>query len=226
MIKPENDIFIGYDNRLFYDALANLISSKDQYNVVGGVENGDKLLAQIKMNEAEIIIIELEFPNSKSIEYLKSLNTEFPDRKVILIAPICRNGNTATIIETGICGFILKKCNREDLFNALEHVIENKKYFCSNITQHILKEYHSLKESDKQLLSNREIQILQKLVNGHSNKKRASDLSISESTVKTHRKNLMSKIGAYNLLTLVRYACRNNLIEHGRDTFCLSCPYK
>ena len=226
MIKPEIDVFIGYDNRLFYDALASLISSKDQYKVLGGLENGDKVLEQLKLNHADVILIELEFPNKKSIEYLKTLTTEFPDRKILLIAPICHNGNTSIVIETGICGFILKKCNREDLFTAIDHVAEDMKYFCSNITQHILKEYHNLKESDKQLLSHREIQILQKLVNGNSNKKIAYELTISESTVKTHRKNLMSKVGAYNLLTLVRYACRNNLIEHGRDSFCLSCPYK
>ena len=95
---------------------------------MGGVENGEKILELIKLNTAEIIIIELEFPNKKSIEYLKTLIAEFPDRKVLLIAPICHNGNTSTVIDTGVSGFILKKCNREDLFNALEHVAEDKKY--------------------------------------------------------------------------------------------------
>jgi len=226
MIKPEIDIFIGYDNRLFYDALANLISSKDSYNVLGGIENGENVLEKLKLNRADIILIELEFPNTKSIKYLEKLHAEFPDRKILLVAPICNNGNTSTVIDTGINAFILKKCNREDLFNAIDHVAENKKYFCSNITQHLLKEYHSLKDTDKQLLSQREIEILKKLVNGNSNKKISIELGISESTVKTHRKNLMGKIGAYNQISLVRYACRNNLIEFGADTFCLSCPYK
>ena len=226
MTSATLDIFIGYDNRLFYDGLTTLISSKPPFHVTGGAENGMEVFKRLKINKPDIIIIELEFPNKRSIEYLKNLNDQFPNQKTMLISAICNNGNISAVMDTGLNSFILKKCNKEDLFNALEHVAEDKKYYCATVTQFLLKEYRSLKESDRQLLTQREIQILQKLVNGNSNKEISNELDISESTVKTHRKNLMNKVGAYNLLTLVRYACRSNLIDFGKESFCISCPYK
>lgn len=226
MTSAPLDIFIAYDNRLFYEGLTTLISSKPSFNVTGGAENGMEVFKRLKINKPDIIIIELEFPNKRSIEYLKKLNDQFPNQKTMLISAICNNGNISAVMDTGLSSFILKKCNKEDLFNAIEHVAEDKKFYCSVVTQFLLKEYRSLQDSDKQLLTHREIQILQKLVNGNSNKEISNELNISESTVKTHRKNLMNKVGAYNLLTLVRYACRSNLIDFGKESFCLSCPYK
>ena len=226
MNSQSTKIFIGYDNRLFYDGLAALISTKESYNVIGGAENGLEVIKRLKINRPEIILIELEFPNKRSIEYLSDLKIQFPNQNLMLISAICNNGNISAVMDTGLNSFILKKCNKEDLFNALDHVAEEKQYFCSVVTQYLLKEYRHLQESDRQLLTQREIQILQKLVNGNSNKKISDELAISESTVKTHRKNLMTKVGAYNLLSLVRFACRSNLIDFGRDSFCLACPYK
>jgi DNA-binding NarL/FixJ family response regulator len=226
MLQTPIDIFIGYDNRLFYDGLASLISSKPTYNVIGGAENGEDTVRRLKIKPGEIVVIELEFPTNRSIEYLANLHYEFPDQRMVLISAICNNGNISAVMDTGIDAFILKKCNREDLYNTLEHAAEGKKYYCATVTQFLLKEYRTLSHDNKQLLTQREIQILQKLVNGNSNKSISEDLEISESTVKTHRKNLMHKVGAYNLLSLVRYACRSNLIDFGNDSFCASCPYK
>ena len=93
MLQTPTDIFIGYDNRLFYDGLASLISLKSEYNVVGGAENGDDTIRRLKINPCEIIVIELEFPTNRSIEYLSSIHVEFPDQKIVLISAICNNGN-------------------------------------------------------------------------------------------------------------------------------------
>jgi DNA-binding NarL/FixJ family response regulator len=129
-------------------------------------------------------------------------------------------------MDTGIHSFILRNCNKEDFFNALSHLDDNKKYYCSTITQMLLQEYHDMKNEGSRLLTQRELDVLKGLVNGNTNKDISSDLKINESTVKTHRKNLMNKVGAGNLFSLVRYACRNKLIDFGMDSFCLGCPYR
>ena len=201
------NVFIGYDNRLCYEGIASLISTHS-YNVTGAAENGEEVIKRLQIHTPDIVLIELEYPNKRPIEYLSNIKSGFPEVKIVLISAICNNGNISAVMDTGLSSFILKKCTKEDLFSALDSVSDGKQYFCSVITQCLLNEYHHLKEIDKGLLTNRERQILRRLVNGNSNRMISDELSISESTVKTHRKNLMNKVGAGNLLTLVRYACR------------------
>jgi DNA-binding NarL/FixJ family response regulator len=220
------DIFIGYDDKLVYEGIAAILSAKPSYNVLGGAPNGEDVFKRLKFELPKVIIIEMGIPTTANIEYLTDLNKGYPHPKKMLISSLCNNGNISKIMDTGIHSFILRNCNREDFFNALSHLDDNKKYYCSTITQMLLKEYHDMRNEDNRLLTQRELDVLKGLVNGNSNKEISIDLQINESTVKTHRKNLMNKVGAGNVFSLVRYACRNKLIDFGMDSFCLGCPYR
>jgi len=226
MIASPTDIFIGYDDKLVYEGLASMLSAKPSYNVLGGTKNGDDVFKRLKLKIPKYILIEIGIPSKKSIKYLSELHSEYPMQQIMLISSVCNNGHISKIMETGITSFLLKSCNKEDLFNAFAHLDEGKRFFCSTITQLLLKEYQEFKNEDNKLLTHRELEVLKGLVNGNSNKEISNTLDINESTVKTHRKNLMHKVGAGNLLSLVRYACRNRLIDFGMDSFCLGCPYR
>jgi NarL family two-component system response regulator LiaR len=226
MTASPTDIFIGYDDKLVYEGLASMLSAKPTYNVIGGAKNSEDVFKRLKFENPKVIIIELGVPTTANIEYLNNLNTQHPHPKIMLISSVCNNGNISKIMDSGIQSFILKSCNREDFFNALSHIDENKKYYCSTITQMLLKEYHDMKNKSNGVLTQRELDVLKGLVNGNTNKEISFKLQINESTVKTHRKNLMNKVGAGNLFSLVRYACRNKLMDFGMDSFCLGCPYR
>jgi DNA-binding NarL/FixJ family response regulator len=226
MNTSPTDIFIGYDDKLVYEGMASMLSAKPSYNVLGGAPNGEDVFKRLKFELPKLIIIEMGIPTTTNIEYLADLNKEYPLPKTMLISSLCNNGNISKIMDTGIHSFILRNCNKEDFFNALSHLDDNKKYYCSTITQMLLQEYHDMKNEGSRLLTQRELDVLKGLVNGNTNKDISSDLKINESTVKTHRKNLMNKVGAGNLFSLVRYACRNKLIDFGMDSFCLGCPYR
>ena len=226
MTASPTDIFIGYDDKLIYEGMASMLYTKPAYNVLGGAKNGEDVFKRLKFENPKVIIIELGIPSKANIEYLKQINVEHPIPKTMLISSICNNGNISKIMDTGIQSFMLKSCNKEDFFNALSHLEDNKKYYCSTITQMLLKEYHDMKDKEISLLTPRELDVLRGLVKGITNKEISINLNINESTVKTHRKNLMNKVGAGNLFSLVRYACRNKLIDFGMDSFCLGCPYR
>jgi len=226
MITNPTDIFIGYEDRLIYEGFAALLSTRSDLNVLGGARNGDDVFNRLKFTSPKILIVEISIPNAKYIRYLHDLHAEYPSVNVLLISNLCNHGNISRVMETGIISFILKGCTKEDLYNAISHIEEGKKYYCSTITQLLLKEYREMQNEENRILTRREKEVLRRLINGNTNKEISRELMINESTVKTHRKNLMEKIGADNLLSLVRYACRNNLVDFGEDSFCLSCPYK
>jgi DNA-binding NarL/FixJ family response regulator len=226
MNTSPTDIFIGYEDKLVYEGLSAMISVKPAYNVIGGARNGEDVYKRLKFEVPKVIIIEVGVPTTNNIDYLKDLNTQYPHPKIMLITSVCNNGNISRIMETGIQSFILKSCNREDFFNALSHLDDNKKYYCSTVTQMLLQEYQDMRNKSNGVLTQREMDVLKGLVNGDTNKEISFALKINESTVKTHRKNLMNKVGAGNLFSLVRYACRNKLVNFGMDSFCLGCPYR
>ena len=226
MITNPTDIFIGYEDRLIYEGFAALLSTKSDLNVLGGAKNGDDVLNRLKYISPKILIIEISIPTSKNIRYLHDLHSDYPLLNIMLVSNLCNHGNISRVMETGILSFILKDCNKEDFFNAISHIEDGKKYFCSTITQLLLKEYREMQNEENRVLTRREKEVLRRLISGNTNREISTELMINESTVKTHRKNLMDKIGADNLLSLVRYACRNNLVDFGEDSFCLSCPYK
>ena len=98
-------------------------------------------------------------------------------------------------------------------------------YICADISKSLLSGKRRIQEEENKLLTDREKEVLFLLVNNTSIKKIAHSLKISENTVKTHRRNIHSKFGVSNLIGLVRYACRSNLIDFGDDEYCMVCPY-
>lgn len=213
MSLPRTQIIIGYNNKLISESLSSLILHKPFYQVNALIPNGPELIKQLKYKTADYILIEEDMPNFTTIEYLEQIRDAYPLKKIILIANTCNNGYTSKLMSCGLSAFLLKSCAKEDFYIALSKIAEGKKFFCSTITQLLLKEYSEKEDEQSMSLTPRELHVLKYLVNGRTNKEIAVELKISESTIKTHRKNLMTKFGVNNLIGLVKYAYQENLID-------------
>ncbi len=213
MSLPQIQIVIGYTNRLMCEALSSMIEHKPFYQVNAVIPNGPELIKHLKSINVDYVLIEEEVPNFNTIDYLEKIKDEFPLMKIILVANKCYNGYVSKLMNCGLNAFLLKTCGKEDFYLALSKMSEGKKYYCSCITQLLLREYSEKENEPRMALTNRELHVLKYLVDGYANKEIAAELKISESTIKTHRKNLMEKFGAKNLISLVRYACMENLLN-------------
>lgn len=226
-LSTKKSFLIGYHNRLCADGLKSILSNNDQDVSIDTIQNGRSLVNQLKSKKYDLLIVDLIYPGCDSIGYLTEIKRTYRSQKILLISDLIQNGSLVDILNTGIEGYILHTCSSRDLENAMTRILNNENYVCTTITTQVLR---SLKESANQSqvisLTNREKEILGYLIKMHSNKSIAEQLNISELTVKTHRKNLMKKFGSKNLLSLVRYACRENLINGDSDDFCKGCPHK
>lgn len=226
MDRPQHNILIGFKTRLFSDGLECIVNSSDGYRVLYTFPIGDYQIEDLPSGSNEhILILELNCPTNREIEYITQLKIRFPAIRILVISLLPRHHIGITLIESGISAYILKSCGNRDLFTALNKIVEGKHYYCSDLTESILssnKKTEQLKEIE---LTDREKEILGMLVGSMTNKNIAIHLNISENTVKTHRKNIQAKFGVSNLIGMVRYACRSNLIEFGDDGFCMVCPY-
>ncbi len=213
MSVEKSGIFIIYSERLFCDGMRSMLVGEEEYYISGMTDRAELALNEISSCHPDILLLEVEQANVLTIDFIDTLKAKHHSLPIFLIASEMKRGLTENIIDSGISGFIFKSGNKDELLKGLSRLRSNDRYFCREISQMLLKDFQDLNQDKDELLTYRERQILELLVDGETNQKIASVLRISENTVKTHRRNMMEKFGARNLLGMVRYAFEKNIIS-------------
>lgn len=216
-------IFIGYNEKFIFDSIHLIYSEMSDVQVIGGVEN-DKLLESFDKLNFNILLIELGQIRPKELDFISNVKQCLPEVSLFLLTSKIPPYTVSSLINHQPDGLMLKSCSKNDLINATKKIIEGEKYYCHKITQMLYSDMLDERDHKNHCLTKREEEILLKLVLGETNFKIASDLNISETTVKTHKRNIMHKLGASNNFALLRYACKRNLIPRVSDKFCKECP--
>lgn len=226
MGSQKHKLFIGYTTRLFSDGLEAMVRDFEKIECFQSAPIGESLANNLAVDPSiEILVLELNCPNKRHLDLIQSIRQSLPSLKILLLSLKPRNDIGIDLIDSGIYSYLLKTCGKEDLRSALDKIIQDMPYICAEISKTLLTRKRRKQEEENIELTDREKEILSLLVNNTSNKQIAHSLQISENTVKTHRRNIHSKFGVSNLIGLVRYACRSNLIDFGDDGYCMVCPY-
>ena len=226
MTQKKHQIIIGYTERMFAQGLESIIDGFDDFIVFEKARVGEKLIALInRLETVEILIVELDHPTKNDLAYITSLVETYPLTQILLVSHQPRNYVGRKLIESGIDAYLLKECSKHDVLIALNKIIDNRNYFCSDITKVLMSSDNDCRIKEEVDLTVREKEILTRLVNSSTNREIGKDLGLSENTIKTHRRNIQAKFGVNNLLGMVRFACRTNLIGFGEDDYCMDCPH-
>lgn len=213
-------ISIIYIHQLWADALQSLL---DGHNEIRVSQVFPVSKTAIWSNEHDSIsLLEVTYPDAnilKTVKFLKSRN-----QKVIVVGYLLDNEFVEMLLNEGLDGYVLKTCCKNSLFDAISKVDQGTKYFCGPVTEVLA---NRLKErNSKPFLTDREKDVLIGLVSFKRSNDIAELLNISEATVRTHRKNLMRKFGSKNYIGLLRYACREGILDSPGEKFCLGCKRK
>jgi len=218
---------IGYTNRLFAEGLELMIKGFEGYELVHSLRN-DKILSYptLKLNETNLLIMELDIPKKSDLDLIFSILEYYAGSLILLISGHPSPGMAAELIDSGISAYLLKSCIPTDLKSALDKISDGKNFFCSTITAELLVGKNKNQHDEKlNLLTQREKEILILLVNNNPTCEVAQKLKISENTVKTHKRNIQSKLGFNSIIEMLLYAVRNSMVEVGYHDLCLACPY-
>lgn len=218
-------IVIGYSNTLVCDGLEILIDKSNEFEVKDRALLGSNLIDLLNHGKIiDILIVELNYPQKKDLRLIQKIVESHPNLGILVVSLTPHNSLASSFLESGIHAYILKSCNKSDLLIALKKVKEQSNYFCSTITKSILVD-HKHGEVEQKQLTDREKEVLGLLVKGNTNTQVSKYLGLTESTVKTHRRNIQNKFGVNNLIGMIRFACRANFIDFGDDEFCANCPH-
>ena len=211
-------VFITDDHEIYLEGLALLLGKQDGIEVIGTATSGKELLGQVQNLQADVLLLDVYLPDLGEEEILQQIRAARPELRIIYLTLLRGTRYIHKLSKYNIQGYLLKNASLDELLLALKTVQDGGSYFSKDI--HIGDRDEDFRNTitieDKQIdeiLSRRELEVLRLICKEYSNAEIADKLFLSVSTVETHRKNLIAKLGVNNTVGLVKFALRNNLID-------------
>lgn len=218
-MKDKIRIAIAEDQQIFRNGLKLLLNENSNITIVGEAANGEEILDLLDKKEVDIVLMDIKMPIMDGIEATQIAIRKFPDLKVIVLSMFGEEEYIVKMLEVGIKGFLLKNVEEEELIKAITIVHDGKNYFSNELLPAITNSFMQKKTSEKEQalmnekLTKREVEVLQLICKGFTNKEIADSMFISPRTAGGHRSNLLGKTGCKNTADLVGFAIKNNLIK-------------
>ena len=182
-------------------AIALLVVIADAASAHDGIQ-------QFRKHRPDITLMDLRLPDMSGVDAIAAIRSEFPDARIIMLTTFEGDVEIQRALEAGARGYILKNAMDLDLVAAIQRIAEGKTVLDPQITL-----IGNLKGERDTGLTPRELEILQHIVAGKSNKEIATELGLSVNTVSVHRANIMDALGLHKTAELVVYAIKNGLVN-------------
>ncbi len=219
-------ILIADDHKIMREGLRALLDKQSDMQVVAEAEDGLTTVRLARELAPDIVIMDIAMPDLNGIGATKKIKAELPDVKVIALSMHSDRRFIAEMFRSGASGYLLKDHSFEELSNAIRVVVSNRIYLSPSIAGIVIEDYVRQLQKDEispvtDVLTDREVEVLQLIAEGHSTKDIAFRLHVSTKTVETHRRQIMEKLDLFSIAELTKYAIRQGLTTvegyKGRD---------
>ncbi|MFB5675247.1 response regulator [Paenibacillus terreus] len=193
-------VLIVDDHWVVREGLKLILETDSQYEVVGEAEEGRTALSLIEELAPDVILMDLNMPGMSGLETMEALRERNNKTPVIILTTYNEDDLMIKGLSLGAKGYLLKDTSRENLFRTLESALRGETLLQPEITAKVFadrlkKEEPSAPVREQNLISEKEMFILQSIARGCRSKEIAFDLGISERTVKAHLTNIYNKLG-------------------------------
>ena len=209
-------IIIADDHQIFLEGLVALLKDVENIDIVGTATNGLDVIAFLKNNTVDLVIMDIHMPEMDGMELNKIIKKEYPKVKNLVLSTYSSPDKIAHFAKNGANGYLLKNTEKSELLTAINTIMNDENYFSEEVKKKYMNSIFTPNNNandDISQLSQREEEILKLIVQEYTAQEIAEKLFISQHTVNTHRKNLLSKLNAKNIAGLVKYAIKNGIIE-------------
>ena len=208
-------LIIADDHTMFLQGIVSLIEHESGIKIIGKAVNGIEVLNILKIQSADMVILDISMPEMDGIELSKILKKEYPFIKIIIVSTHSNAKIISRLIRIGVNGYLLKNAEKSELLEAIYSVSDGKNYFSKEVEEQHLSNTQKIEKQISNLteLSSREKEILILIAHEYNTAEIAEKIFISFNTVNTHRRNLLSKLNAKNTAGLVKYAVENGLVD-------------
>ncbi len=204
-------LLIVDDHSIVREGLKQILSDDPEIVVADYAVNGLEALEKIKKNEFNIVVLDIALPDMSGLDVLKEIKIIKPELSVLILTMYPEKKFAVQALKAGASGYITKGSGLKELKDALRIVSEGRKYVSTTLAEKLASDLEtgSEKQSHKEL-SEREFEVMLKLVSGNTTKEIAYKLGLSSKTISTYRYRILTKMNLKNNVELLHYA-----IEHG-----------
>ena len=215
---PAVKILIVDDQPMIGEGLKQMLNFEKSFTVINFAKDGNECLDMIKHGEhPNVVLMDIKMSGMNGFEATKNIKKEFPEVKVIILTNYDDPKYVEQSIHAGAHGFLLKDVERADLIAAIRDVANDREIMDYKIVKKVflsIKNKPAVRLADEDLsLTKRELEILECLAQGYSDKEIASSLYISEHTSRTHIRNIYHKMDVHSRSQAVAKAIRAGLID-------------
>ena len=200
-------VLIADDHAVVRMGLASLLGTSKAIEVVGEAFDGEDTIKKALKLKPDVVVMDLVMPRKDGIIATTELHEKLPEAKVLILTTFSSSENIAKTLKAGASGAVLKSSSNDELIGAVLKVAKDERYLSADI-EHLLEDDPPLPD-----LSPRQIEILDSIARGLTNKDIASQLDISLESVKSHIKIILEKLSAASRAEAASIAQRKHLLE-------------
>jgi DNA-binding NarL/FixJ family response regulator len=195
------------DHPVFREGLSTIIGSQQDMLLVAQAANAVEAMAEFRRHRPDVTLMDLRLPGTNGTDTLITIRGEFPQARIIMLTTTDSDGEIQRALRAGASAYILKSMPKNELLGVIRAVHSFRRHVPPEVAARLAEH---LGEDD---LTTRELEVLRLIRDGFRNKQIADQLSISETTVNFHIKNLVDKLGANDRTHAVTIALRRGLMQ-------------
>lgn len=210
------------DHVLFRKGIASILAGRPGLDVVGEASNGFEAQEKARETMPDIILMDIHMPGCSGLEAVATIKREMPHVGIIMLTVSEDEEDLFTAIKNGAQGYLLKNLNPDDLFEMLDTVRRGEAGLTTAMMARVLDEFRrqprreDTQQPAQEQLTPRELEVLQQVAKGATNKAIAETLFISENTVKIHLRNILDKLHLQNRIQAATYALQEGLVDRAK----------
>ena len=203
-------VFIVDDHQIVIEGIKSLLLDENCIDLVGCANTAQNCLQFFKIKTADVILMDINLPDTSGIELCNTITKNYLDTKVIALSTHNQGTYVRKMMENGASGYLLKNADKHEILKAITTVNEGKNYLTFEAERAL--RYENELQNKLPKLTKREKEVLILIAEGLTNLQISEKLFISIDTVDSHRKNLHTKLNVKNTAMLIRFATENGLL--------------
>ncbi|MEO9325967.1 response regulator transcription factor [Nocardioides sp. C4-1] len=211
-------VLVVDDQQLFRRGLTMLLAVEPGLEVVGEAGDGAEGITLAESAAPDVVLLDVRMPKKSGIEACLAIKQSVPSAKIIMLTVSDEEADLYEAVKSGASGYLLKDSSIEEVAQAIRVVADGQSLISPSMAIKLIDEFKQMSKPERETgpalrLTERELDVLRLVAQGHSNKEIAARLFISENTVKNHVRNMLEKLQLHSRMEAVMYAVRENLLE-------------
>jgi DNA-binding NarL/FixJ family response regulator len=209
------------DHTVVRQGLRALLQAEPDIEIAGEAETGRQAVQLTRALRPDVVVMDIAMPGLNGLEATRQILRKMPSSRVLILSSYSDDEYLHQSAEAGAAGYLVKQGAVTELVNAIREAKKGNAFLSPAISKRLMHHYRETLvrgvpvKQRTDMLSSRQVEVLQLVAEGRANKQIAAELGISVKTVEKHRQQLMNKLGIRDVAGLTRYAISNGILEKG-----------